>query len=246
MAPLLEVCVSGVDDCLRAAELGADRIELNSALEVGGLTPSAATIRSSVRLTSVPVIVMIRPRPGDFEYTEREFEAMLADAAFAIDAGAAGVAFGVLLPDRSIESLRCRRFAAAIPGAEVVFHRAFDFASDRGAALEQLIGLGVTRVLTSGRRDSAIEGAAEIAALRKQAAGRVEVLPGGGIRASNAPAVLSLTGCSQLHSSVSRRSSIQPGVEIAGLDGGQLVLDSAELAELKHEMDHISGEGSAR
>lgn len=237
---LLEVCASSVDDCLKAAELGADRIELNAALELGGITPSLGLVRSAVAVVPVPLIVMIRPRAGDFVYSNHEFDCMLRDAAYALEAGASGVAFGVLTAQGDIDVERCSRFSRAVSSASVVFHRAFDSVSDRLRALELLVELGVDRVLTSGGQSTALEGLAEIAALQRQARQRIEILPGGGVRASNVRIILERTGCSQAHSGATRPLAPIESDRLIGSSGVRLALDEAALAELRHELESIS------
>ena len=237
---LLEVCASSVDDCLRAAELGADRIELNAALELGGITPSLGLVRSAVAVVPVPLIVMIRPRASDFVYSDHEFDCMLRDAAYAIEAGASGVAFGVLTAQGDIDVERCSRFSHAVSNAALVFHRAFDSVGDRSRALELLVELGVDRILTSGGRSTALEGVAEISALKRQARQRIEILPGGGVRAANVRTILEQTGCSQAHSGVTRPLAPIESDRLIGSSGVRLALDETALAELRRELESIS------
>ena len=155
---LLEVCVGSVWDAVRAAENGADRLELCSGLELGGLTPSAGMIAEVVRSVEIPVVVMLRPRAGGFCYAEADFRAMLHDAEQALEAGASGLVFGVLRGNGQIDQERCGRLVEAAGDRQRVFHRAFDVVPDPLAALEQLIELGVTRVLTSGRQPTCAAG----------------------------------------------------------------------------------------
>src|SRR5262249_36385522 len=179
---LLEVIVSSLDDARAAAAGGADRFELCGALALGGLTPSLGTLAAIKAKVAVPVMFMVRPREGGMAYTEGEFAVMERDADLALEAGADGLVFGFLTPDGEVDVPRCRRFIearrAGRPGAHFVYHRAFDVAADPRRALEQLVDLGVTRVLTSGRAALAVDGVAEIRRTREQAAGRIEVLPG--------------------------------------------------------------------
>lgn len=197
--PLFEVCVSSVADALAAVAVGADRIELCSALEVGGLTPSVGLLQSVLGAVSVPVIVMIRPRPGGFCYAPDEFRTALLDAEWALSLGAAGIVFGILSVDCSIDAMRCRELVAMAGERETVFHRAFDFVRDPLAMADQLTELRITRVLTSGQRSTALAGAPLIRTLAKRTAGKLEVLPGGGITADNVQEVIQQTGCNQLH-----------------------------------------------
>jgi copper homeostasis protein len=202
----LEVCVDRLEDAVAAAAAGADRIELNAALELDGLTPPVALLTEVRRAVRVPVVAMARPRPGDFCYTPAEFDTLLRAVDQALEHGADSVAFGVLTEGGEVDVARCGDVVRAVARAgrpvEAVFHRAFDAtAGDPHTALEQLIDLGVRRVMTSGRRPTAIEGAALLAELVRRAAGRIEILPAGGVRAANAIDLLRQTGCDQLHTS---------------------------------------------
>jgi copper homeostasis protein len=199
---LLEVAVASLDDALTAVVAGADRLELNSALELGGLTPSPALIEFVCPL-GLPTIVMSRPRPGGFAYSPAEFDTLARDAAFALRHGAAGVAFGCLHPDHTIDRDRAAEIVRLAGGTQTVFHRAFDLTPDPLAALDTLIELGVTRVLTSGQAASAPLGAPLIRRLVEHAAGRIEILPGAGIRPENVALMLAQTAATQIHGSFS-------------------------------------------
>jgi copper homeostasis protein len=204
---LLEVCVESVDDAKAAARGGAGRIELNAALTLDGLTPSIGLLAEVRRAVGArfPVIAMARPRAGDFVYSDSEFRVLLRDAALALEHGADGIAFGILTASGDVDMKRCRRVMGVTKtGASVVavFHRAFDQVRDPFAALEQLIDLGVRRVMTSGHQPTALRGARLIAELLDHAAGRIEILPAGGIRPANARAIVDRTRCDQLHSSL--------------------------------------------
>lgn len=205
----LEVIVSSLDDARAAAAGGADRFELCSALALGGLTPSLGTLQEIKRELRVPVMSMIRPREGGMAYTAGELAVMERDAALALEAGADGLVFGFLTPDGDIDVAECRAFlrhcSRIAPGRQWVFHRAFDVVRDPETALEQLIELGITRVLTSGRGRTAMDGLDEIRRTVEQAEGRIEVLPGGGIRPANVAEVLEKTGVDQIHMSLSEQ-----------------------------------------
>ncbi len=198
---VLELICSSAEDCVRAEQGGADRIELCAALELGGLTPSAGTLEQALRRTRLPIIAMVRPRTGGFSYTESEFEAMKIDVRRFRDMGAQGVVFGVLTKGRQVDVARTRELVEQAASIETVFHRAFDAVMNPFEALEALIQLKITRVLTSGQSPSAIEGAALIKQLLNQAAGRIELLPGGGLRAENLASFLVATCVSQVHMS---------------------------------------------
>ncbi len=201
---LLEVAGASVTDCLTAQECGADRVELNSALQLGGLTPSLGLLVEVKRRVRLPVIAMVRPRAGGFCYREAELQTMLRDAELLLEHDADGLAFGFLKEDGRIDEALCRRFLNQVRPAATVFHRAFDLTPDPVAALETLIDLGIDRVMTSGGEASADAGVERIAALHEQAGRRIEILPAAGINPTTFARVLAHTGCEQLHASLSR------------------------------------------
>jgi copper homeostasis protein len=199
---LLEVCIASVDDVLAAEAGGADRIELNSALSLGGLTPSAGLFAEVRRATRLPVVAMVRPRPGGFCYSPTDFDVMCRDTNAFLDAGAEGLAFGILTESGEIDVDRCGRLRERCGDRVAVFHRAFDVTPDPFAALETLVALGFRRVMTSGQEETAYNGAELIAELICRAAGRIEILPAGGINRFNVTDVIVRTGCGQVHASL--------------------------------------------
>jgi copper homeostasis protein len=196
---LLEICCGSIDDAIEAEKGGADRVELCSALFLGGLTPSFGTIQEAKRRLKIPVMVMVRPRGGGFGYSEAEMASMERDTEAAVEAGADGVVFGILQADGRIDIARCRRIRQLMGQRQAVFHRAFDVTPDPFEALEQLVDLGITRLLTSGQKDSVPEGAELIKKLIERAGERIEILPGGGIQVWNAQEMIERTGCRQVH-----------------------------------------------
>lgn len=196
---LLEICCGSLDDAIESEAGGADRVELCSCLFLGGLTPSYGSVAEATRRLRIPVIVMARPRGGGFCYTEAEFASMERDAGMAVDQGAAGVVFGILLPDGRVDLARTRRMREVAGGRDAVFHRAFDVTPDPFRALDELIDLGITRVLTSGQCDTVWEGAELIARLVEHARDRIQVMPGGGIKPYHVTQVIEKTGCRQIH-----------------------------------------------
>ncbi len=197
---LLEICCGCAEDIFAAAKGGADRAELNSALYLGGLTPSLGAFRRA-KEAGIPIMVMIRPRDGGFCYTEDEFETMLEDVGIFAAEGADGLVFGVLNPDGTIDTERNRLLIEAAGEREKVFHRAFDVVPDWRKAIDELVELGFDRILTSGQAPTSIEGANTIGEMLDYAAGRIEILPGGGIRPHNIKSFLEKTGCTQVHAS---------------------------------------------
>lgn len=197
MSVLVEIVCCSVDDCVQAERGGANRIELCSALNAGGLTPSLGLVREAKQRCGLPLMTMVRPRPGGFCYSDGEFETMRRDIELVGEAH--GLVFGVLDDSGFVDEERCKRLVRDCGDRQKVFHRAFDVTPDPFAALEQLVDLGFTRVLTSGQASSALEGTDLIRRLIECADGRIEVLPGGGIRATNANLIVERTACDQVH-----------------------------------------------
>ena len=163
--PLIEVCVEGIDGLLAAQAAGADRVELCASLVEGGITPSFGTVRMALGLATVPFHVIVRPRGGDFLYSDAEFRSMLADVEALRGLGVAGVVVGCLAADGTIDEARMTELVEAAGPLAVTCHRAFDMTRDPVEALDALIRCKVARVLTSGQRDTAVEGAALLAQL---------------------------------------------------------------------------------
>jgi len=200
---LVEICCENLADAVAAKAARADRLELAQALELGGLTPSPCLALVVGARVSIPFVAMVRPRGGDFVYQDAELGVMERDAGLLLEAGASGIVMGCLTRDGRIDERACKRLIAVAGDAEVVFHRAFDRLKDPMDALESLIDLGVSRVLTSGGAKTALDGAERIKALIGRAEGRIEILAGGGIREANVEQVVRRTGCTQVH--LSRR-----------------------------------------
>lgn len=205
-----------MSSALAAADGGADRLELNSALELDGLTPSPGLYKEIQAAVSMPVIVMIRPRNYGFVYSETEFRIMQEDIDLLMALGADGIAIGILNQDLTVDTHRVLEIREQIGDSELVFHRAFDVTPNAGIALEQLIDCGVDRVLTSGQAPTAPAGVAQIARLVEQAKGRIEILPGSGINARNAAVLVHQTGCTQIHGTF--RNTGIPAPTASGLD----------------------------
>ncbi|MDZ4701219.1 MAG: copper homeostasis protein CutC [Rhodothermales bacterium] len=195
----LEVCIDSVESALAATEAGADRLELNAALELGGLTPSPGLVAEVLAVTTLPVIAMLRPRAGDFVYSDDEFRVIRRDAEALLTAGVAGLAFGFLDEFGNIDRHRTYAITAVMNGKESVFHRAFDLVPSLHFALEEVIDLGIWRVLTSGGAETAIAGIPQLSRLNAQAVDRIEILAGAGIKASNVRRLVDGAGCKQVH-----------------------------------------------
>ena len=209
---IIEICCGSVDDVIAAASAGVHRIEFNSALELGGLTPSIGMLHLARAATDKPIISMLRPRGGGFWYSEKEFETMLIDLPLLLENGSDGIAFGILDRNGELDDGRCKiildEMAKYGEGKEAVFHMAFDEAkTDELEMLSRLEVLGFTRVLTKGRAENAMMGAESLkkyVEYTKEQGMRLEILPGGGIRPHNAAEIVERTGASQLHGKLHR------------------------------------------
>lgn len=200
---LTEVCVDSIDGIRAATAGGADRVELCAALEVGGVTPSEG-LQELAEGQQLPVHVLVRPRGGDFCYSDTELATMVADVERAVKRGAAAVVVGALTPDAEVDVTAMRRLMDAAGSVPVTFHRAIDMAADPLGALDTLISLGVNRVLTSGRRRSAADGTPLIGSMVAAAGDELVVLAGGGINPSNAAKLVAATGVGEIHFSARR------------------------------------------
>ena len=195
----LEVCCGSADDAIEAWKGGAQRVELCSSLFHGGLTPSVGTLIVARESVPIPIMAMVRPRPGGFCYTQAEYKTALADAGALLESGAQGLVFGFLNPDGTVDETRTRELVELTQGKDSVFHRAIDVTPDWKRALETLIKLKVKRVLTSGQASNVLFALETIAQMVQFAGGAIEILPGAGISLQNAARVAKETGCSYLH-----------------------------------------------
>jgi len=196
---VLEVCVDSVESAIAAQQGGANRIELCDNLIEGGTTPSAGTIELTRQNLTIDVNVIIRPRGGDFCYSDIEFEVMKRDIAVAKQLGANGIVIGILKADGSVDVERTKELIKIVHPLSVTFHRAFDMTRAPFAALEDLIALSVDRVLTSGQENSVLEGLDLITALVKQPGDRIIVMPGGGITERNIKKIVETSHARQVH-----------------------------------------------
>ncbi len=194
-----EICVDSIAGVIAAKEAGAQRVELCASLIEGGITPSLGMIRRARAVGGINVHVIIRPRGGDFLYSEDEVAVMEADIDAAIDAGAHGLVFGMLNPDGTIDVELTKRLIARSRPLPVTFHRAFDMTPDPFEALETLVELGVERVLTTGQEGHVLEGADTVAALVEQAGDRIVIMSGGGVSPRTAARFIAMTGVREIH-----------------------------------------------
>ena len=210
---LVELAVESVAAAKAAAAGGAHRLELAPDLDVGGLTPSAELTSRVLVDVDMPTFVMVRPRAGDFIYSDREIADMCATIESMLALGAHGIVAGALTGSHEIDIDATAALVSAAAGTPFTFHRAFDRAVDQSAALEQLIDLGVTRVLTSGGAPTALEGSARLRVLVEQSAGRIAILAGGGVRESNVADVVSRTGVHEVHTKLTDSEKEEPTTE---------------------------------
>lgn len=197
--PLIEICVEGIDGLAAAQAGGADRVELCASLVEGGLTPSIGVIRAALGIATVPFHVIVRPRGGDFLYSEREYETMLADVAALRELRVPGVVVGCLTADGRIDEERMTALVEAARPMRVTCHRAFDMTRDPEEAIEALVRCGVDRVLTSGQRDTAIEGLDVLKRTVAAAAGRIKIMACGELDETNISRVWNESGADELH-----------------------------------------------
>ncbi|MGM0603180.1 MAG: copper homeostasis protein CutC [Bacillota bacterium] len=195
----LEICCASAADAVEAEKGGADRIELNSAMIFGGLTPSIGDLVEAKKRVDIPVVVMIRPRSGGFCYSDIEFEVMKSDAAELLAAGADGIVFGILKEDGSPDIKRSITMNKIAGDKEAIFHRAFDVVPDPFSALDLLIDIGIDRVLTSGQRPKVEAGIKLARELIEYAENRIDILLGGGVREYNVEKIIRETSAEQVH-----------------------------------------------
>jgi len=219
--PLIEICVEGIDGLVAAQAAGADRVELCASLLEGGLTPSMGVVRQALKVATIPFHVIIRPRGGDFLYSELEYQTMLDDVRACRELGVAGVVIGCLTPDGRIDETRTRELTDAARPLKVTCHRAFDMTRDPEEAIEALVRCGVDRVLTSGQRDSAIEGLGILKRTHDAARGRIKIMACGALDETNIGGVVTGSGADEFHFAAthtipSRMSFRNPNVGMGG------------------------------
>ena len=196
---ILEACVNSAMSAIEAQKGGADRVELCENLHDGGTTPSAGAIRFTREKLHIGLFVMIRPRGGDFLYSQDEFRIMTEDIVIAKDSGADGVVFGILNPDGTLDRERMRMLVELARPMQVTCHRAFDMTPDPFRAMDDLMELGIDRILTSGQKPTAPEGADLIRKMILKADGRIRIMPGSGVKEHNIVDLRNKTGATEFH-----------------------------------------------
>lgn len=199
----IEVVAYNIDSAFRAQEGGADRIELCDSPGDGGNTPSYGVVQALRLHITLDIFAMVRPRGGDFLYSDYEYDAMKYDVQQFKKLGANGVVFGILNPNGTVDKKRCKELIALARPLKVTIHRAFDMTRDPFEALEDCIEVGFDRILTSGQKAKAFEAVELIAKLVKQANGRIAIMPGSGVNESNVVELVARTGVQEIHFSAS-------------------------------------------
>ncbi len=243
----MEICADSVESAIVAESAGAGRIELCSALVEGGVTPSAGLIESVRRNTGIKLHVLIRPRSGDFLYSDTEFSVMRRDIDMAGELGADGIVTGILNSDGTVDAERTALLAEYATPMSLTFHRAFDLCRDPKKGLEDIMAAGAARVLTSGQAKSAIEGATLIKSLIKDAAGRIIIMPGGGIDEYNIALLAVSTGALEYHLSGRRQRESEMTFRRRGIYMGdprlqsEYVLKSADAERISSVIMILKG-----
>ena len=240
--PLLEVCCGSMASVVNAVIGGAERIELCTALGVGGLTPSMGLLRAvRRRFPTLKIHVLIRPREGNFNYTSEEMEIIMEDVHLAVENGADGIVCGVLNEEGNIDAERTAQVISACGGKPFTFHRAFDAVAYPLSSLETLISLGCDRVLTSGGEVSAEVGVEMIKKLVKKADNRIIVMPGAGVKSSNVTRMVAATKCSEIHASCAKSVAATlrgPALGVAD-NGSRMETDADEVVAIIAELNKI-------
>lgn len=229
---LIEICIGNIKDAIIASKYPIDRIELNSALELGGLSPSLETLKYLKENIDTKICCMVRPRGGDFLYNNIEFETMLKDAQNFLDAKTDGIVFGFLNENKQVDIDRTKKMCELIHSynKEAVFHKAFDECIDLNKAIEDLIECGVDRILTSGATvyPDILKGCEKIKELNDKYGDKIELLPGGGVRIDNVKDVIKTTNCKQIHTTSKKQNP-----------GQYLELDEVQLQTILKEISSL-------
>ena len=214
----LEICLSGIDSAIAAQEGGADRVELCENLIEGGTTPSQGTIAVVREHLDIDIMVMVRPRGGDFLYTALEFEVMKQDVKLMHQHGVTGVVFGLLNPNGTIDKARTAELIDLAGERQVTFHRAFDMTRDPYEALDDLLELGVQHILTSGQALTAIQGLDVIAELQKRAGDALTIMPAVNVTAANARHIVETANLREIHVGSNTKTQVTSGMTYQNKD----------------------------
>jgi copper homeostasis protein len=236
----LEICCYNLESAIIAADAGADRVELCADPAAGGTTPGIGlikTVRKKIRIELYPII---RMRGGDFLFSEEEFDVMLHEVHACKSAGCEGVVIGMLLPDGRVDKVNTSRLVDKAYPMEVCFHRAFDWTRNPFEALEDIIETGCERILTSGQQPTAIMGTTLIKDLIMQADGRIQIMPGSGIRADNISDLKNETGATQFHSSarILKKSNMEFIQPFMAEDQSTVMADRHQIEQMVLQLKH--------
>lgn len=235
---ILEVCVDSFKSLQIAREAGANRIELCSALNIGGLTPSYGLMKQAKDIHDMEVFVMIRPRSGDFLYDDIEYETMKNDIVVAKEMGFDGIVTGFLLEDGQIDLNRMREIVELAKPLKVVLHRAFDDAKDPEKDIQELIDMGIIRILTSGQRKNAVDGAEYIKNIQEEFGDKITIMPGAGVNYENIKYLYNITGCTHYHMSgkvnVGSKMTYRESINRMNTDLNEFIVEIADFNKLKY------------
>jgi copper homeostasis protein len=240
----LEVIAFNIGSCIAAQNAGAHRIELCDNPGEGGTTPSYGMIRMSRKQTSIELYPIIRPRGGDFLYSDLEFQIMLEDIHVCKESGCDGVVLGLLNEDGTIDIERTKQLVDAAYPLGVTFHRAFDRVFDIAKALEDVISCGCERILTSGQRSNVVDGAANLKKLVDKADGRIIIMPGSGLRSSNIAEIAKATGATEFHSSARKHYPSEMLYQSPTMEEQltRISLDEEEVRQMKLVLEQLAQE----
>ena len=240
---ILEVCVDSYTSMVTAKNAGADRIELCSALNIGGLTPSYGLMKKAKEIEGMEVFVMIRSRSGDFLYDDNEFETMKEDINIVKEMGFDGIVTGILLPDGRIDIQRMKELVKIASPLKVVLHRAFDDAKNPIEDIHSLIEMGICRILTSGQRANAREGASYIAKIQERFGDAITIMPGCGVNAGNIEEIYKITKCTHYHMSgkvnIGSQMEYRECIERMNTPKSEFVVERADYNLIKRARDVI-------
>lgn len=240
---ILEICVDSYESLLAAKDGGADRIELCSVLEIGGLTPSPGLIEQASKLEGIEVFAMIRPRSGDFFYNCQEIETMKAEIDAVKSVGLDGIVFGIVDVDGYLDTETMKEIIDYARPLRVAIHRAFDVSRDDNEVIEKLIDIGFERILSSGKRQTSIQGADFLADIQDKYGDRIQIMPGGGITSSNIRDLYEKIGCDNFH--MSAKKTIQSelkyrsDISFSASDFKRNVTDQKEVERVRKILDFL-------
>ena len=238
---LLEICIDSVESAIKAEKAGADRLELCENLLQGGVTPSAGKILRVIQAVTIPVRVLIRPRAGNFLYSKDELAVIADDIKFCATTDCEGIVVGALTNDYEIEEELLNHWKSLAGHKELVFHRAFDLTKNPHGACQKLINAGFDTVLTSGQQNTAEEGLSVLKALQREYGSEINLLAGGGVRASNISKIQENTGISHFHSSakVLIEGSMSVSMSSSSIAEQIFTVDSNEIRQMKAILNEI-------